>query len=479
MRQKKSNVIMNFLYNSAYQVLLIILPLITSPYISRILKSEGIGLYSYTYSIASVFAMFGLLGVNNYGSRTIAACLGDKKKYSVVFWNIFAIKGLASFAVLVVYLFYVSFICPETYRMISYVQVITILTSFFDINWFFFGIEKFKLTVTRNTIIKVAIVVGVLTLVKDESDVVLYTLLVIGGEFISNIIIWPFLKKEVDYIKPTWDEMISHLPQLLILFIPVLAISVYNKMDKIMLGWMSTLSQNGYYENTERIINIPFGIITALGTVMLPRMSSLYSQGNQRQTDQYIKLSMEFVILLSSAMTFGIAAIAKEFSPIFFGDGFDGVATLIILISPVIIIKAWANVIRMQYLIPLHYDRVYVVSVCLGAVVNLIINWLLIPRYAAVGAVIGTIIAELVVMFYQTLFVAKYLPVFKYFGQGIYYIVIGGIMFVVVRFVANRVRLSVVGLIVEVCAGAVVYAVLCLPYMYIKHKDIMKNLFRR
>lgn len=477
--KKRSNVIVNFLYNSVYQVLLIILPLMTSPYISRVLKSEGIGLYSYTYSIASVFAMIGLLGVNNYGSRAIAVCLNDKRKRSTCFWNIFAVKGFASLFALIVYIFYVILVCPDSYKIVAYVQIITILTSFFDINWFFFGIEKFKLTVTRSTIIKVMTVVLVFVLVKDENDVLIYTLLAISGNFISNIIIWPFLKSEVSFVKPTWSEMKGHIPQLLILFIPVLAISVYNKMDKIMLGWMSTFSQNGYYENTERIINIPFGVITALGTVMLPRMSSLYSEGNNKQTKKYLELSMEFVTFLGSAMTFGIASIAPEFSPIFFGNGYDGVEMLIILISPTILIKAWANVIRTQYLIPLHYDKVYVVSVCLGAVVNLIVNTILIPKYAAVGAVIGTIFAEFVVMIYQTAFVAKYLTVFKYLKQGGYYVLMGSAMFVVVRIIANMVRLNVIGLILETCVGAIAYIVLCFPYVYVRHRDTLRKMLRR
>lgn len=160
--RKKSNVLINFLYNSIYQILLIILPLITTPYISRVLNAEGIGLYSYSYSIASVFALVGMLGINNYGSRSIAAYQDDKQKRSETFCNIFAIQFIISTIVLGVYFIYIIFICPEQYKIISIVQSLAILCSLVDINWFFFGMEKFKLTVTRNIVIRIVTVICIL-----------------------------------------------------------------------------------------------------------------------------------------------------------------------------------------------------------------------------------------------------------------------------------------------------------------------------
>lgn len=477
-KEKKTSVFFNFVYSSMYQILLILLPLITTPYVSRILKAEGVGIYSYSYSIASVFALIGMLGVNNYGNRTIATYQKDRKKRSEAFWNIYAVQMTATTIVFAAYIIYIVFMCQEKYRVILIANIITILCSFTDISWYFFGMEKFKLTVIRNMIIKLITVACILLFVRKESDVLIYTLLVVGSVFISNLILWPFLKKEVDYVRPTLKEMVKHVPQMLLLFIPVLAISIYNKMDKVMLGMMSNISQNGLYENTERIINLPMGFISAFGTVMLPRVTSMYSQGEGNKTEQYLELSMEFVIFLSAAMTFGIAGIAKEFSPIFFGNGYGGVEILIIAISPVLLIRSWANVIRTQYLIPLHYDRIYVISVCLGAIVNLIVNWILIPKYAALGAVIGTIFAEMIVMLYQTAFVAKFLPIKKYFVNSIYYIISGGVMYLAIRLISKKVKLNPMGLVIEILIGGCTFILLCVPYFYIKHRKMVDNICR-
>ena len=253
---KKTNVISNFLYNSVYQILLIILPLITTPYISRVLEADGVGTYSYTYSIAYCLALVGMLGVNNYGNRTVAALQNDRKKRSTAFWNIVTLQMLTTAIMVVVYCVYLVWFCPTEYRLVSWIQLLTVMASFVDVNWFFFGMEKFKLTVMRNAVVRLLTVVAIFMFVKNSSQVWLYTLLMVGGHFISNLIIWPFLKKEIDIVKPSFCGMKQHFKQMIVLFIPVIAVTLYNKMDKIMIGLLSNVTQNGFYESTERIITV-------------------------------------------------------------------------------------------------------------------------------------------------------------------------------------------------------------------------------
>ncbi len=476
---KKTNVITNFLYNSAYQILLIILPLITTPYISRVLGADGVGMYSYTYSIASCLALVGMLGVNNYGNRTIAALQNERSERSKAFWNIVTLQMLTTAVMVVVYLVYLIWFCPEGYRLVSYIQIFTVLSSFVDVNWFFFGMEKFKLTVTRNVVVRLLTVAAVFAFVKNSSQVWLYTLLMVGGHFISNLIIWPFLKKEIDIVKPSFSEIKPHLQQMIVLFIPVIAVTLYNKMDKVMIGLLSNVTQNGFYESTERIITVPMGLITALGTVMLPRMSSLFAGGDQGKAKGYIRLSMEFVCFMGFALMFGIAGVAKEFSPVFFGAEFTSVGSLIMLISPTIFFKCWANVIRTQYLIPLKHDKPYVISVWVGAVINLIINYALIGRYGAAGAVVGTLCAEGAVMVYQTWFVRRKLPIGQYLKDGAVYLIPGIIMFVAVRIVGTHFGANLLSVLLEVIVGVVVYIGLCIPILLSRHKDMIQFLFKK
>lgn len=472
--KEQSNVKSNFLYSCVYQILLMILPLVTSPYVSRILGSKGLGIFSYTFSLASTFALVGMLGVNNYGNRTIAAVRDDRRKRSEDFWNIWAIQCIVTGIMIIGYIIYVLFYCPKEYKLVSWIQIITILCSVTDVNWLFFGLEKFKITVTRNIIIKILNVLMIFLFVKNENDVWLYCLIIISGMFISNITIWPFLFKEVDFVMPKMKNITPHFNNTIILFIPVIAITLYNRIDKVMIGILSDMVQTGLYENTDKIITIPLSFITAMGTVMLPRMSYLFSKGDNHQTLRYISLSMEFVCFMSVAMTFGISGIAIEFAPIFFGEKFVDTGVLIMLLSPKIICISWANVIRTQYLIPLHKDKIYVISVWLGAIVNIVVNLLLIPSMGAMGAVIGTIIAESIVMIYQTISVWNELPMLDYIKKGTYYFFGGVVMFLVVRLIGNKMGISVLTVIVQIIVGAIVYLLTALPYIYITHKEELK-----
>lgn len=478
-QNKKTGIVVNFLYSSVYQILLIILPLITSPYISRVLGADGLGLYSYTYAIANCFALVGMLGVNNYGNRTIAAVQGDRKRRSTVFWNILSLQVSVTAVVTVMYLFFLFFICKPKFREMAAIHLITVLTSMIDINWFFFGMEKFKITVTRNIIIKLLTVMSIFLFVKTPNDVWIYTLIMTGGHMISCLAMWPFLKKEVDFVKPTAKNILSHLKQTAVLFIPVIAVTLYKKMDRVMLGMMSPLNQNGYYENTEKIVNIPMGLITALGTVMLPRMSNLFASGKKKETLKYIQLSMEFVCFMSCALAFGMASISTVFAPVFFGDEFAKIDSLITMIAPTVVFISWANVIRTQYLIPLHYDKPYVISVWVGAVVNLVVNYMIIPQYGAMGAVIGTVFAEGVVMLYQTFYVMNKLPIGTYIKRGIFFVLSGSVMYAVVRLVASKGGQNLRTLIIEIIIGGMTYILLCIPYIYLVHKKEIKAALKK
>lgn len=476
---KKTSLKANFIYNSLYQLLLLITPLITSPYVSRVLGSTGIGQNSYTYAIANTFALVGMLGITNYGNRTIASVQDSLEKRSNIFWNIFTIQISVSIFVFLIYLLSCFFIFDSQLKLLFFIQSFTVLCSLVDINWFFFGIEKFKVTVTRNVIIKILNIVLIFLLVKKSSDVYLYTWITAFSLFLSNLVLFPFLKGEVIFVKPTWAEIRPMIKPILVLFIPVIAITLYKKMDKIMLGSMSSMSQLGFYENTEKIINIPNSLITALGTVMLPRMSFLYANGKTENASSYLNYSMEFVCFMSSALVFGISGIAMNFAPCFFGSDFNEVGVLIIAISPTIFFVSWANVIRTQFLIPLSHDSIYVKSVWLGAIVNLIINFILIPKYGALGSVIGTDFAEGSVMLYQTLKVRKQLPITKYVKNGIYYILAGVIMFIPVYIMSIKLEPNWLNIILEILTGALIYLIITAPYVYKKHKDYLLKILKR
>lgn len=465
-----SNIKKNFFYNIAYQVLTMILPLITAPYISRILGTEGVGVYSYTYSVVYYFMLIAMLGINNYGNRTIAKIRDNKQELNKNFWSIYSLQLINTCIMIFSYIIYLNFFNIEN-RNIATIQIIYLISVALDVNWFFFGLEKFKLTVTRNTIIKLLTVLSVFMFVKTKNDIWIYTVIMSLGTLISQIVMWIFLKEYVSFIKVKPKEIGKHIKPAFILFIPVIAVSLYKIMDKIMLGNITDMNQVGLYENSEKIITIITSLVTALGTVMLPRMSNLFANGEMEKGKKYITKSLEFTIIFSSALTFGIMSIADTFAPLFFGKEFTASGRIIELLSITTIFISIANVIRTQFLIPREKDKSYIISVLLGAVVNLIFNILLIPKYQANGAAIGTIIAEFTVMIYQIFAVNKDINVIKTIFDNVHFFVLGIIMLIVNIIISKFVTNSLVLLCLQVGFGVIFYITTSIIVLMIKYKQ--------
>lgn len=447
----------NFIYNSLYQVLALILPLITTPYISRILGADGVGEYGYYFSIAKYFVLFSMLGLNNYGNRTIASVREDAEKLARTFSSIYVMQ--VSFSILVL-LIYCSFAFLFSKSRMAIVLFFYVLSAGFDINWFFFGIEQFKLTVVRNTLIKLTSVVCIFVFVKNADDVYIYGFIMGMSFLLTQIALWPFVKKYTHFQKPQKSEIINHIKPNLILFLPVVAVSLYKSMDKIMLGQMTDLAEVGFYQNSEKIIDIPESLIMALGTVMLPRMSNLAVNKDVKTSKRYIYLSILFASFLSSSIGFGIAGISPEFVPWFFGKGYDPCIRIFAVLAPSTIFIALANVLRTQYLIPLHKDRIYVVSVFCGAGVNIVMNLLLIPFLKSTGAAIGTLAAEGVVCIYQYVKVHKENNFLKPIIRSFPFIFAGFVMFIVLRLISLPLKDGLVCVILKTLIGVIIYLVL-------------------
>ena len=446
----------NYIYQVLYQILISILPFITSPYIARVLGADCLGTYSYTLSIVTYFKLFAALGIVNYGNRIIAKTKDNKELLNKTFSSLFFVHAILTLIVIGIYLLYWRISVREN-KLIALIQGLYLIGELLDINWFFFGMEQFKLTVTRNTIIKIGTVIAVFALVKEKSDLWIYVLIMALGSFLSISVLWLFANKFVHFVPFNKDECLIHLKPLLILFFAIIAVSVYSYMDKIMIGRMSSMAQLGYYENAWKMIEFPTGFVTSLGTVMLPKISNLVSNGEKGQIKRYIADSMKFSLIAALAIAFGVAAIAKEFSVVFWGEEFRASGTLMIVMAITIVIMSWNIVIRNQYLIPYEYDKVYLVAVTTGAIVNLIINYILIPKYQAVGAAIGTVCAYTAVCFVQTGFAGKELPIREYLTKNLPYLLPSIIMFLSVRFVGQNLGNKVVTLFVEILIGIIVF----------------------
>ncbi len=386
----------NFLYNLVYQIFIFIIPLFTIPYVSRVLGANNIGIYAYTYSIISYFMLAAMLGINNYGSREIAKAGENIKLRSQKFFSIYFLQLICTVIMCILFiLFY--FIIEYDNKKILLIQFIYLISCAFDINWYFFGVEKFKITISRNIIIKIISLILIVILVKLNNDLWKYTLILSLSTLISQLYLWLFIRKEVKYEKVSVKEIFSHLKKCLILFIPVIAYSVYRIMDKTMIGYFSNTFQLGNYENAEKIITIPISFITALGTVMLPHMAKTDDYSFSKKITDSFKLCFFMLFPISVCLL----VIADDFSTVFFGNEFIYSANLIKILIITVLFSGVTNVVRTNYLIPKSKDRVYVISTIYGALVNFVLNIIFIKKYGAYGACIGTIAAEMIVMLYQ------------------------------------------------------------------------------
>lgn len=469
---KEDSIVKNFIYNSGYQIISIITPLITSPYISRKLGALPLGVYSYTYAIASYFLIFAILGVKNYGNRSIARVRENREERSRTFCGIYLFQFITSLISILGYMLYLIAFSPQNIK-IAIIQGLLVLSATFDITWFFFGMEQFKTTTIRNIVVKVFTVVLILVCVKTPNDLWKYTMIMAGSVLASQLIMWPFIPKYVDWYKPTVSQVLAHFKPNCILFIPVIATNLYKYMDKLMLGNMSEMNFLGYYENAERLVQIPNSLVTALGTVMLPRMSNIVKKGQNEQYKNLIKKSMVFAVFLSSAFCFGILTISNSFVPLFFGKEFIPVIELLYLFAPIMIFISWADVVRTQYLLPNSKDTSFLVSVLAGTVVNFAINCALIPRIEARGAAIGTLFAEFTVCALQTIAVRKELPILNYFKICIPFVFNGLIMWIAVHKI--YVKNDFVTVFVQILMGAIIYVLLSFIWFRYINKEKLFN----
>lgn len=452
-----SSIKKNFIYNVFYQVLIIILPLVTAPYLSRVLGPDGLGEYSFTYSVANYFVLFAMLGVNNYGNRCVARARGDRRRLSSEFWSVYCFQALAAAAMACLYCAYGLILSGRP--ALSLLWLPYVLSAGLDVSWLFFGLEEFRLTVARNVCVKLATFALILFFVRGEHALQIYCALMAASFLASALALWPFVRRSVDFALPSLGSVASHLKPNLVLFVPVVAVSLYTVMDKVMLGWLSaSYAENGYFENAYKIATMPTAVITALGTVMLPRVSNLISKGMRDEARRYLGDSMWVALALSFAFCFGVVGVAPVLVPVLFGEGFAPSELVMCVIVVDMPFMAWANVIRTQLLIPEGRDKDYVASVVAGAVVNIAVNLVLIPSFGALGAAFGTLFAEVAVCLVQSVAVRGEVPMAKWIGGSLSFLFVGAAMAVAVRTIGDVLGTSALTLMIQVVSGAALYA---------------------
>lgn len=469
-------VVRNYLYNAGYQILALITPLITAPYISRTLKPHGVGIYADTSAWIQWFVLIASIGIALYGNREIAYVREDKEKLSRTFWEIQIIKLVMT---IVAYVALVIFLKVYTkYTWYIWVQSINVLAATLDISWLYMGIEDFKRTVIRNTGVKILSLVLILSFVKTPNDVALYIFLTGFSVLLGNATLWPRLRIMLTRVKISSLRPWRHLKPSLALFVPQIATQIYLILNKNMLGIIVNSTAVGYYNNSDSLVKMVLALVTATGTVMLPHVASEFAKGNKEAINEMLYSSFDFISFISIAMAFGLAAVGLHGVPYFYGRGFEPVGPAIMIESAVIVIIGWSNAIGIQYLLPTDRVREFSTSVIIGAIVNFVLNFPLMELWGLTGAMISTVLSEAMVTGYQLWVVRKDIEFKRLFVNAWKYLVGGVVMFIPISWMDRNLHTSILSILSEVILGVCIYGLMMLilkPTILAKAREMVRK----
>lgn len=392
---KRKSIAENLFYNMLYQVLVTVLPVITTPYVARALGLSASGVHSYTESIVTYFTLFGALGTSMYAVRKIAEVREDETRLAHVTMEIMGLKIILMLTTLAIFI--PSLCIGSEYAYLYRIHIINIVATGLDISWFYQGIEDFKKVTIRNLLMKLIFVIALFVFVKTPEDLPIYVLSIVGSALVGNLLMIYYLPKYVKLKKSGPLRPFGHLKESLLLFVPQIMNYVYVLLDRSLLGWMTNTDNVGIYDQAQRLVRMIAGLMHTLGYVMMARISNLFASNDTEGVRKYIHKSIDFTLFLSLPAVLGIIAVAPDFIPFFLGDEFLQVIPTLQVLSVVILTSACNSILGVQLLIPLKREKVYTLAMISGAVVNVIINLCLIPVLGVFGACIASITAELVV----------------------------------------------------------------------------------
>lgn len=419
----------NYLYNTLLTLTNLLVPFITIPYISRVLDPEGIGAVSFTASVVQYFVLFATLGTDLYGTREVASVRKNNEKLSDTFWQIEYLRATATLLAYVAFSLSLLFSYPG-YRLLYLINSLLIINTALDITFLFRGLEDFAKITVRGLLVRLLGTCLIFLLIHKPSDYPLYALINVITTILGSVVMWLYFRRyNLHPTKFSLEQIKLHFIGSIKLFVPMLAIEVYTVLDKTMVGILSTEAEVGYYTMSQRLVKMVLALITSLGTVVMPRMSNLVATDQHKEIEKYIRMIFDFLTYGSILAMVLILVTIKDFVPLFFGSKFLKVSDLVIYITPIILFISWSNLFGIQIMVPMKRENYLTASVIAGALVNFTMNLLLIPSYQALGAVIGTVIAEFTVTLVQMILVRKLISLKPLFAQTWKHFVAGSATF--------------------------------------------------
>lgn len=454
---RMGNLKKNYIYRLFYEILTMIIPFITTPYVSRVLGPDGIGTFSYVYSYIAYFTMFAALGTSSYGMREIARCRDDKEEYSKRFWEIELLSIITSSVCVLTWMFVILFSNKFSIYFIALTPYL--IATMFDISWFYTGQEKVGYAVLWNAICKILGTILIFLIVKEKDDLFIYILINSLTVLIGNVSMWIFLPKLIIKASIKTLSIKKHFKETLVYFIPTIATSIYTVLDKTLIGIITKDSyQNGYYEQANKIIRmVNTAVFVSINSIMESRISYLFINNKIDEIKVRIEKSISYIMLLGYAAMFGIMAISNDFVPIFFGEGYIPVVYLLYFMSPLIVIISISNCLGSHYYTPAGHRAQSAKYIIIGSCINFVCNLFFIPIFKAIGAVIGSIISELCISLLYLKNCNNYLTISQIWKNSYKRIIAGGIMLLSIKYINCILSRGIIFMIIKVCFGALVY----------------------
>lgn len=400
---KNNNLIKkNFIMNCILTISSFLIPLITFPYVSRVLLPSGIGKVSFAISVVDYFSLFVLLGIPIYGVRVVAQNREDKGKMSKSVIEILSIN-LIMFCIVAVFflLFVISFNNTKEQKLLYIILGITLLSNSLGVEWLYKGLEKYTYITIRSLIFKLIALIGIFIFVRTQQDYLWYAFFSVFGSIGSNVFNFIELHKYIDKVHVNIRDSFRHIKPIIIFFAMTVATTIYTNLDNVMLGIMTSETEVGYYSTVVKVRNMLLSIVTSLGVVLLPRTSYYIQKKMYVEFYDVSKKTMNFVCILAFPLAAFFILVAESCIYILSGREFIPATTSLRLILPTIILIGITNLTGIQMLIPLNKEKVVLKSVVYGAIVDFFLNLLLIPHFMASGAAIATLIAEVIVTLFQ------------------------------------------------------------------------------
>jgi O-antigen/teichoic acid export membrane protein len=401
----------NYFYNLLLTITNLLFPILSFPYVSRVLGPEGIGQVQFVFSFAQYFSIIASFGIPIYGLREISKYQNDASSRHKVFSELIIINSIACCVMGVAYLIVInSFPYFEHQHDLYTAALLMVVLGFTNIEWLYSGMEEFKAIALRSVIFKVLGLVLLYTFVQKRSDYGLYLYLLMFSYLGNNILSLALLKHKIKFAL-SGLQLKRHFAPLFFILGTTLAASMYTDMDTVLLGFLSDKKAVGFYTAAVKLTKIAIPFVTSMNVILMPKVGRHFADGPLLGVNQIIEKAFRFILFFAIPIVFGLALLAPEFIELFSGREFLPAVNSMRLLSALPFIIGIAHLFLFLILVPSNHNKQMFICVAGGVITSLVLNFLLVPRYQEVGSASANIIAEIVVTSFYYYYIKKFFSV--------------------------------------------------------------------